>query len=104
MSSPQVATGDRIVDPTITLAGCSTRQRILVAGSKSVELMLELQRRACGAATGALGISIQSQVITGTMATGTISAGLASNGARYNGGSFGPCWTRTPIGPIWNCG
>jgi hypothetical protein len=29
------------------------------------------------AATGALGISIQSHVITGTMATGTISAGLA---------------------------
>jgi hypothetical protein len=26
------------------------------------------------------------------------------NGGRYNGGSFGPCWTRTPIGPIWNCG
>jgi hypothetical protein len=25
-------------------------------------------------------------------------------GGRYNGGSFGPCWTRTPIGPIWNCG
>jgi hypothetical protein len=23
---------------------------------------------------------------------------------RYNGGTFGPCWTRTPIGPIWNCG
>jgi len=23
---------------------------------------------------------------------------------RYNGGSFGPCWTPTPIGPIWNCG
>jgi hypothetical protein len=23
---------------------------------------------------------------------------------RYNGGSFGPCWTQTPIGPIWNCG
>jgi hypothetical protein len=22
---------------------------------------------------------------------------------RYNGGSFGPCWTWTPIGPIWNC-
>jgi hypothetical protein len=22
-------------------------------------------------------------------------------GGRYNGGSFGPCWTRTPIGPIW---
>ncbi len=26
------------------------------------------------------------------------------HGGRYNGGSFGPCWTRTPIGPIWNCG
>jgi hypothetical protein len=25
-------------------------------------------------------------------------------GGRYNGGSLGPCWTRTPIGPIWNCG
>ena len=25
-------------------------------------------------------------------------------GGRYNGGSFGPCWTQTPIGPIWNCG
>src|SRR5215470_12183405 len=23
---------------------------------------------------------------------------------RYNGGSFGPCWTYTPIGLIWNCG
>ena len=23
---------------------------------------------------------------------------------RYDGGSFGPCWTRTPIGPIWTCG
>ena len=23
---------------------------------------------------------------------------------RYNGGSFGPCWTWTPIGPVWNCG
>jgi hypothetical protein len=23
---------------------------------------------------------------------------------RYNGGSFGPCWTWTPIGLIWNCG
>ena len=23
---------------------------------------------------------------------------------QYNGGSFGPCWTRTPIGLIWNCG
>jgi hypothetical protein len=23
---------------------------------------------------------------------------------RYNGGSLGPCWTWTPIGPMWNCG
>ncbi|MGH6716178.1 MAG: hypothetical protein ACREDC_08335 [Bradyrhizobium sp.] len=22
----------------------------------------------------------------------------------YNGGSLGPCWTQTPVGPIWNCG
>ncbi len=26
------------------------------------------------------------------------------HGGRYNGGSFGPCWTQTPIGPVWNCG
>lgn len=23
---------------------------------------------------------------------------------RWNGGGFGPCYTRTPIGPVWNCG
>lgn len=23
---------------------------------------------------------------------------------RYNGGSFGPCWTASPIGMQWNCG
>jgi len=23
---------------------------------------------------------------------------------QYNGGGLGPCYTRTPIGPIWNCG
>jgi hypothetical protein len=23
---------------------------------------------------------------------------------RYNGGSFGPCWTYTPIGLMWTCG
>jgi hypothetical protein len=21
-----------------------------------------------------------------------------------NDGTFGPCWTQTPIGPVWNCG
>lgn len=25
-------------------------------------------------------------------------------GNRYNGGGLGPCYTQTPIGPIWNCG
>jgi hypothetical protein len=25
-------------------------------------------------------------------------------GGQYNGGSFGPCWTSTPIGMMWNCG
>ena len=23
---------------------------------------------------------------------------------RWNGGGFGPCYTRTPIGYMWNCG
>ena len=23
---------------------------------------------------------------------------------QWNGGSFGPCWTSTPIGMVWNCG
>lgn len=23
---------------------------------------------------------------------------------RWNGGSYGPCWTSTPIGMMWNCG
>ena len=23
---------------------------------------------------------------------------------RWNGGSFGPCWTQTPIGAQWSCG
>jgi hypothetical protein len=23
---------------------------------------------------------------------------------QWNGGSFGPCWTQTPIGMVWNCG
>jgi hypothetical protein len=44
------------------------------------------------------------------------SAGLRSRGSdywygwpgfyrgRWNGGGFGPCWTKTPIGPMWNCG
>jgi hypothetical protein len=45
MATFRVATGDRIIDPMIALAGCSTQHRILVAGSKSVEMMIELHRR-----------------------------------------------------------
>jgi|SRR5579862_9145125 len=37
--------GDRIIEPMIALAGCSTRHRIIVAGSKGIELTLELERR-----------------------------------------------------------
>jgi hypothetical protein len=57
MASLQVATGDRIIDPMIALAGCSTQHRIVVAGSKSLELMLELHRRGFlrAAATGNCG-------------------------------------------------
>jgi hypothetical protein len=45
MASLQVASGDRIIEPMIALAGCSTQHRIVVAGSKSIEMMLDLQRR-----------------------------------------------------------
>jgi len=37
--------GDRIIEPMIALACCSKQRRIIVAGSKGVELMLELHRR-----------------------------------------------------------
>lgn len=37
--------GDRIIEPMIALAGCSKQHRIVVAGSKGIELMLDLQRR-----------------------------------------------------------
>jgi hypothetical protein len=54
MATSEVATGDRIIDPMIALAGCSTRHRILVAGSKSIEIMIELHRRGyAGAASSA---------------------------------------------------
>jgi hypothetical protein len=57
MVSLQVATGGRIIDQMIALAGCSTQHRIVVAGSKSTELMLELRRRGYlrAAATGNCG-------------------------------------------------
>jgi hypothetical protein len=59
--------GDRIIDPMIELAGCSTHQRIVVAGSKSMELMLELHRRGyllaaaagnCGRPTGQYDVTL----------------------------------------------
>jgi hypothetical protein len=57
MASRQVATGDRIIDPMIALADCSIQHRIVIAGSKSMELMLELHRRGYlrAAATGNCG-------------------------------------------------
>jgi hypothetical protein len=37
--------GDRILEPMIALASCSKQHRIIVAGSKALELMLQLHRR-----------------------------------------------------------
>lgn len=59
--------GDRIVEPMIALAGCSKQHRIVVAGSKAVELMLELHRRGyartaatanCGHPAGQYGVAL----------------------------------------------
>ena len=67
MAYPQVAKGDRIIDPMIVLARCSTQDRIVVAGSKSMELMLELHRRGytqaastgnCGRAAGQYDVAL----------------------------------------------
>ena len=44
-SSRTTPAGDRIIEPMIALASCSKQHRIVVAGSKGVDLMLELQRR-----------------------------------------------------------
>ena len=43
--SRTIPAGDRIIEPMIALASCSKQHRIVVAGSKGVELMLELHRR-----------------------------------------------------------
>jgi len=40
-----ILAGERIIEPMLALARCSKLQRILVAGSKSAELMFELHRR-----------------------------------------------------------
>jgi hypothetical protein len=44
-TSQTTRTGDRIIDPMIALAHCSKHDRIVVAGAKGIDLMLELQRR-----------------------------------------------------------
>jgi hypothetical protein len=41
-----IRANERIIESMIALAGCSKLQRIIVAGSRSVELMFELHR--CG--------------------------------------------------------
>ena len=43
--SRAIPAADRIIEPMIALACCSKQHRIVVAGSKGVELMLELHRR-----------------------------------------------------------
>ena len=59
--------GDRIIEPMIALACCSKQHRIVVAGSKGVELMLELHRRGyvraaatanCGRPTGQYDVAL----------------------------------------------
>jgi hypothetical protein len=40
-----IPAGKRIIEPMLALARCSKQQRIIVAGSKSAELMFELHRR-----------------------------------------------------------
>jgi len=60
-------TGDRIIDPMLALARCSQQQRIIVAGSNSVELAFELDRRGyvrvasaanCGRAAGQYNVAL----------------------------------------------
>jgi hypothetical protein len=65
--SRPVPTGDRILEPMIALACCSKQQRIVVAGSKSIELTSELNRRGfmhvastanCGRAAGQYDVAL----------------------------------------------
>ncbi len=43
--SRAASTGDSILDTMIAMAGCSQHHRIVTAGSKGIELMLQLHRR-----------------------------------------------------------
>ena len=56
-TSPAALAAERIVDPMIALARRSKLQQIIIAGSKSIELMFELHRRGyvCAAASANCG-------------------------------------------------
>ena len=65
--SQSFPTGDRILEPMIALARCSAQHRIIVAGSKSIELTSELNRRGfvrvastanCGRAAGQYDVAL----------------------------------------------
>jgi hypothetical protein len=65
--SHPVSRGDRILEPMIALARCSKQERIVVAGSKSIELTSELNRRGfihvestanCGRAAGQYDVAL----------------------------------------------
>jgi hypothetical protein len=67
MNQSHLSPSERIIEPMIALARCSKSQRIIVAGSKSFELMFELERRGyphvataanCGRAAGQYEIAL----------------------------------------------
>jgi hypothetical protein len=45
LQSRLIPASERIIEPMVALARCSKLQRIIVAGSRSAELMFELHRR-----------------------------------------------------------
>jgi hypothetical protein len=66
-SVAHTASEDRILDPMIGLARCTKQDRIVIAGSKALELMLQLQHRGflrtaatanCGHAAGQYDVAL----------------------------------------------
>jgi len=66
-SSHLAPAGERIIEPMIALARCSRSQRIIVVGSKSVEVIYEMNRRGfehvmasanCGKAAGQYDVAL----------------------------------------------
>jgi hypothetical protein len=45
MASVRVAAGHRIIDPMIVIGHCTAKHRILMAGSNSMAMMVEMHRR-----------------------------------------------------------